>query len=36
VLEDAHGQLFLEVLKPTHVVHQEHHMISLELPKRRF
>lgn len=30
VLEDAQGQLFLEVLKATQIVHQEHHAIHLE------
>ena len=30
VLEDAQGQLFLEVLRATQVVHQEHHAIHLE------
>ena len=29
VLEDAQGHLFLEVLLPTQVVHQEHHPIAL-------
>jgi hypothetical protein len=30
VLEDAQGSLFLEVLKATQVVHQEHHPLTLE------
>ena len=29
VLEDAQGMLFLEVLKATQVVHEEHHAIDL-------
>ncbi|HLV97507.1 MAG TPA: hypothetical protein VKT82_02415 [Ktedonobacterales bacterium] len=30
VLEDVQGNLFLEVLIPTQVVHQEHHSIELK------
>lgn len=30
ILQDAQGYLFLEVLRATQVVHQEHHPIHLE------
>jgi hypothetical protein len=30
ILEDAQGMLWLEVLKATQIVHQEHHAITLE------